>query len=270
MTSHEAFYRQIDENRFESTPKTAGPWSPGFQHAGPPSALLARQMAAIDPREGQRLADVRVDILGPVPVAELEIEVEVLRGGRSMELVQATASAAGRPALLARAWRIQTAPDDYPAVPGRRDPAEPRVGPEDVPAADGLASIIPGAHGDGYGSVIEWRFVEGGPGTQGPALAWGRQTNELVEGEAPTGWQRALVLADSGGGISLPVDPQTHRLINCDLHVVLDREPEGEWVRMSSQSLVTPGHGGVVHTELSDERGGIGYGLQTMVAQNIG
>lgn len=75
----EAFYRQLDEARFESTPMTAGPWSPDFQHAGPPAALLARQMLAVDPKEGQRLADVRIDILGPVPVAELEITTEVLR-----------------------------------------------------------------------------------------------------------------------------------------------------------------------------------------------
>ena len=30
-----AFYRQVDEARFESTPLTAGPWSPDSQHAGP-------------------------------------------------------------------------------------------------------------------------------------------------------------------------------------------------------------------------------------------
>ncbi|GAA4283548.1 thioesterase family protein [Brevibacterium daeguense] len=266
----EAFYRQIDDNRFESTPMTAGPWSPEHQHAGPPSALLARQMAAVDPREGQRLADVRVDILGPVPVVPLEISVEVIRGGRSMELVSASASANGRPALVARAWRILAAPDSYPEVPGRRDPEDPRLLPDDVPPAEEKLSTIPGAHTGGYGSAIEWRFLEGGAGTRAPAVAWGRQLNQLVEGEEPTGWQRTLVLADSGGGISLPVDPLSHRLINCDLHVVLDREPTGEWVRMNSQSIVTPGEGGLVHTELADAKGGIGYGLQTMVAQNIG
>lgn len=264
----EAFYRQLDEARFESTPMTAGPWSPGFQHAGPPAALLARQMLAVDPKEGQRLADVRIDILGPVPVAELEITTEVIRSGRSMELVSATASAGGRPALLARAWRILAAPEDYPAVPGRRDPDDPTVLPGDLPVPEERLATIPGAHTGGYGTAVEWRFIEGGD--RSPALVWGRQHNALVEGEEPTGWQRALVLADSGGGVSLPVDPARHRLINCDLHVVLDREPEGEWIRMNSQSIVTPGQGGVVHTELTDVHGGVGYGLQTMVAQNMG
>ena len=157
----EAFYRQLDDTRFESTPMTAGPWSPEFQHAGPPSALLARQMLAVDPKEGQRLADVRIDILGPVPVAELEITTEVLRSGRSMELVAATASAGGRPALLARAWRILAAPADYPLVPGRRDPGDPRIRPGDLPAAK-QTSTIPGAHTGGYGTAVEWRFIEGG------------------------------------------------------------------------------------------------------------
>lgn len=266
----EAFYRQLDDGRFESSPRTAGPWSPDFQHAGPPSALLARQMLAVDPREGQRLADFRVDILGPVPVAELTITTEVVRSGRTMELVSATASAADRPVLLARAWRILSAPADYPEVPGRRVPGDPEVLPEDAPQQEGTLSTIPHAHTGGYTSAIEWRFLEGGGNTRAPALVWGRQRNALLDGEEPTGWQRALVLADSGGGVSLPVDPRAHRFVNCDLHVVLDREPAGEWVRLSSQSVATPGHGGLVHTELADVQGPIGYGLQTMVAQHMG
>ena len=38
----EPFYAQLDENTFASSPWTAGPWGPDKQHAGPPSALLAR------------------------------------------------------------------------------------------------------------------------------------------------------------------------------------------------------------------------------------
>lgn len=267
----DAFYRELGDGRYESTPMTAGPWSPEHQHAGPPAALLAREMLAVDPKEGQRLADVRIDILGPIPVAPVQITTEVLRSGRSMELVSATLIAGDRPAALARAWRIARAPEDFPHILGRRSPEPPAPQPDEVQPPDPSAGgTIPGAHTAGYGTAIEWRFAEGGPGTRAPAVVWGRQRNALVEGEEPTGWQRALVLADSGGGVSLPVDPMQHRFINCDLHVVLDREPEGEWIRMSSQSLATPGEGGVVHTELADVRGDIGYGLQTMVAQNMG
>lgn len=261
------FYRQVDEGRFESLPATAGPWSPHAQHAGPPAALLARAMETAEGGEGQRLADVRLDILGPIPVQPLTIDVEVLRGGRSMELLQATASADDRPVATARAWRIVRAPEDFPVLTGRRtDDVGPVPGPAEAPEDRYLS--LPGAHEDGYLRAVEWRMVEGGPGTGGTTIAWGRQLLPLLADEEPTPWQRALVLADSGGGITLTVDPRRHTYINCDLHVALDRDPVGEWVRMSSQALASPGHGGTVHTTLSDELGDIGTGLQTMVAQN--
>lgn len=261
----DAFYRQLGDRSFDSLRSTAGPWSPHAQHAGPPAALLARAMERHEPAPDSRLADVRLDILGPIPVAPLEIDVEVLRGGRSMQLLQATASASGRPVAIARAWRIVRAPQDFPRLTGGR-PATVDAVPEapDQPHLD-----MPGAHTDGYLKAIEWRIVAGGVGTGGTAVAWGRQLVELVEGEEPTGWQRALVLADSGGGITLTVDPRRHTYINCDLHVALDRDPEGEWVRMDSRALATPGHGGTVHTTLADVRGELGTGLQTMVAMDV-
>lgn len=259
-----SFYRQLDERTFDSLPSTAGPWSPHAQHAGPPAALLARAMEQHEPAPGTRLADVRLDILGPIPVRPLTIETEVLRGGRSMQLLQATASVDGRPAAVARAWRITRAPDDFPHLAGRR-PATV----EPVPQASGSGHLrMPGAHEDGYLQAIEWRVVSGGVGTGGVTLAWGRQLVPLVEGEEPTRWQRALVLADSGGGITLTLDPRRHTYINCDLHVALDRDPEGEWIRMDSQALASPGHGGTVHTTLADARGELGTGLQTMVSMD--
>ncbi len=260
----DSFYRQVDEGRFESLPATAGPWSPHAQHAGPPAALLARAMETAEGGGDLRLADVRLDILGPIPVQPLTLGVEVIRGGRSMELLQATASADGRPVAIARAWRIVRAPEDFPVLAGHRTDD---IGPAPDPANDaGDHLSLPGAHEDGYLRAVEWQILEGGPGTGGTTSAWGRQLVPLVADEEPSPWQRALVLADSGGGITLTLDPRRHTYINCDLHVVLDRDPAGEWIRMSSQALATPGHGGTVHTTLSDERGDLGTGLQTMVA----
>ena len=172
----EAFYRQVDEGRFESLPATAGPWSPHAQHPGPPAALLARAMEQHDARGDMRLADVRMDILGPIPLVPLTVEVEVLRGGRSMELLQATAGSEGTTLAIARSWRIVRAPEDFPRLQGRRT-----GGPDPVPEGAGDGRLeIPGMHLDGYVSAIEWRTVEGGVGTGGTAVAWGRQLIPLL------------------------------------------------------------------------------------------
>lgn len=259
-----SFYRQVDSTRFESTPLTAGPWSPQAQHGGPPAALLARAIENHEPVPDTRLASVRADILGPIPVAPLDIEVTTVRAGRSMWLVEATASALGKPVITARGWRLTRSPADFPTMPGTRAEVAPTPPPASCTAP---TKRIPHAHMDGYLSVIEWRYAHHG---QGVAHAWGRQTVPLVDSEDPTPWQRTLVLADSGGGISYSLNPAEHLFINCDLYVALDRDLDGEWLLMKSESLAQPGGGGLVRTVFADERGEIGMGLQTMVAQNVG
>src|SRR4051812_42825407 len=48
------------------TALTRGPWDPRHQHAGPPSALLARAIEAAGGIEDGQLARITVDILRPV------------------------------------------------------------------------------------------------------------------------------------------------------------------------------------------------------------
>ena len=102
----EAFYEPLGGGRFRSTDHTAGPWDARSQHAGPPAALLGRALEATDPREGTLLSRVTFEILGPVPVAEVEVESRVARPGRTVELLEAELRAGGRPVMTARAWRL--------------------------------------------------------------------------------------------------------------------------------------------------------------------
>ena len=43
----DAYYLPLGGDRFTATEHTQGPWDPGLQHGGPPSALLAREVARI-------------------------------------------------------------------------------------------------------------------------------------------------------------------------------------------------------------------------------
>jgi hypothetical protein len=255
----EPFYAQLDENTFASSPWTAGPWGPDKQHAGPPSALLARAMERFEPREGHRLGRVSVDVLGAVPVAPLRIEVERLRSGRRLELFEATALADDRPVLVARAWRLACTPDDFPSVP-ERPALDPPELPEEVPIR------LHGIHLDGYLSAVEFRFEHGSFDEPGPSMGWGRQKVLLLADETPTGWQRVLLLADSGSGISLALDPSEHPAINCDLSVTLHRDPTTEWVGLDAATTITAGSGAMTTTTLLDRTGPIGIATQTLLA----
>jgi hypothetical protein len=100
-----AFYEPLDDERFRSTVHTTGPWDARSQHAGPPSALLARAVERCGPREEMVFARATVELLGPVPVADVEVRARVARPGRSVELVEAVLSAGGRDAARIGAWR---------------------------------------------------------------------------------------------------------------------------------------------------------------------
>lgn len=258
-----AFYEQVDEGRFASSPLTAGPWSPDAQHAGPPSALLVRAMERVERAPGVRLSRVSVDVLGPVPVAPLDIEVHTIRPGRSVELLEATASVDGRPALVARGWRMRATPEDFP-VHGTHD------GPPVPESPRERGAMMSFAHADGYLSVVDFSFDAGDGDTLGPASAWGRSRLDLIEGEAMTGWQHTVLVADSASGISLATDPLTHPAVNCDLVVSLHREPEPGWVHLHSETVGGPGSGVLTDTLLSDDRGRIGRSVQNLYGRRVG
>ena len=52
-------------------------------------------------------ARVTVEILGPIPVAELTVTTAVVRPGKSVELVEATMTHGDRAVATARAWRVR-------------------------------------------------------------------------------------------------------------------------------------------------------------------
>lgn len=253
------FYEQLDETTFASSQSTEGPWGPDSQHAGPPSALLSRAIERFEPRDGHRLGRVTVDILRAVPVAPLRIEVERLRSGRRLELLEARAEADGRLVLVARAWRLECVPDDVASRPD-----DPPLVPPELP--DAQPFDLPGVHRDGYLAAIDFRFERGSFDEWGSAMAWVRPRVPLLDGEELTGWQRALVVADSGSGISMVHDPMQYPAINCDLSVTLHRDPETEWIGLDAATVINAGSGAMTTTSLLDRRGPIGIAVQTLLA----
>src|SRR5215217_787248 len=185
------FYAPLGEGRYLASESTSGPWSPEHQHAGPPAALLGRELERCEARPEMILARVSYEILNPVPVAEVEVEASVVRPGRSVELLEATLRAGGRPVVLARAWR--TLRTEAPAAGA--DPAPPARPDAPTPPPAAL-------EGFGYGEAVELRFSAGGWDEPGPATVWTRLRVPVVDDEEPTGLQRVLAVADSGNGVS--------------------------------------------------------------------
>ncbi len=250
-----SFYRTIGEGRFLATAHTTGPWDAGAQHAGPPSALLGRAIESVAPREEVMVARMTVEILGAIPVGELDLACRVSRPGRSVELVEASLSAAGREVARASAWRVRrTTGAEVPS----RLPAPPAL-----PAPQ--AEVRPEGWVEGYLQAIEWRWVQGRIVEPGPATVWGRMRHPLVDDEVPSPLQRVLILADSGNGVSAELDPRVWWFINPELSVHLHREPVGEWVCLDAATTVSEGGVGLATSVLSDQHGPLGVGAQTLL-----
>ena len=77
----------------------------------------------------------------------------------------------------------------------------------------------------------------------------------LIEGEEPSPRDRVLVAADSGNGVSAPLDYRRFLFINTDLSVTLRRLPRGEWVGLDAVTYAEPDGVGISDTTLHDERG---------------
>lgn len=255
----QAFYEREGE-LYAATELTRGPWDPGAQHAGPPAALLGRELERLPDAAEFHIGRVTCEILGSVPIAPVRLSARVVRPGRRVQLLEAELrDEAGTPLMRANAWRIRTAAVEIPAA-ALAAPAPP-PGPEQGAEGD----FFPTGEELGYHSAMEVRFVRGGFLEPGPALVWLRMRQPLVAGEEPSPLQRVLVTADVGNGVSAALDYRRYLFINVDLTVHLERLPAGEWVCVDAVTLPQPHGVGTAESVLADEGGRIGRALQTLL-----
>ena len=251
----DAFY-SVEGVRAVPSDLTRGPWDPKAQHAGPPSALLARALERCEPRDGARIGRVTVEILAPVPIRPLTVSARVARPGRSVELLEASLEGPDGDVMRARGWRLTEA--DITAEWERAEPPPGREGAEAL-------EFFPTGEKVGWHTAMEIVFARGRFLDPGPATVWMRPRVELVAGEPISPLQRTMLAADGGNGVSAPLDWSDFIFINTDLSVHLLRPPEGEWVCLDS---VTHVDGlGMTDTALWDERGRIGRAAQTLLVR---
>lgn len=256
----EAFYEQADgEGEYVASELTRGPWDPGSQHAGPPSALLGREIEAMDGFDDFQVGRVVFEILRPVPIGPVRIACRVLRPGRKVQLVEATLSNDDGELMRATAWLLRVSELELSEGAVRSDAPPP--GPEQ----GWTPEFFPTGQDVGYHTAMEWKAVAGAFLEAGPATVWMRMRQPLVAGEEPSALQRALVAADVGNGISSVLDWREYVFINVDLTVHFERLPEGEWVCVDAVSRPQASGIGTAESVLSDQGGRIGRAAQSLL-----
>ena len=204
-----------------------------------------------------------MDLLGPVPVAELSLESTVLRPGRSVSLRQAELSdQRGRVVARAQGWA-------FPEVSRDSGPGGFGVPLEHGPA-DGHYEEAPSSWSSGYLDSVEWRWVEGAITSPGPAVVWMRPLVPLVSGEEMSPLQRLLTCVDSASGASAALDVAEWNFLNTDLTVHVVRPPTGEWICLRAETTLGTGAVGLAASEVYDEQGLVARSAQALLVQPRG
>lgn len=251
-----------DGAAFVATRYAAGPWHPDLQHGGAPSALVAWAAEQVPTATPMRVARVTVELLRPVPVDRLDIETEVIRDGRKIQLVQVRLLHAGKEVTRAVVLRMRIADLPLPPEAAMRD----HPGSPDGIADDEQFRAV--SQGDvNFGFNFDVRRIRGGFRQLGPGQVWFRQHRALIAGEPLTPVTRAMAVADFSNGISpvLPFDEWT--FLNADLSVSFARAPEGEWLFSEAESWIGDDGAGLAMTRLADTRGWFGSAVQSLVVE---
>jgi Thioesterase-like superfamily len=253
-----AYFERLGQNTFRATEHTGGAWDLQTQHIAPALGLLAHMVETDrDVRRDDRLVITRLsyDILGTVPIAEVETEVRMLRAGRTIELVEAVLGNNGRPAVRLRAWLM--GPRDTAAVQGTGHARMP--GPRECEPWD-PTTIWRG----GFIATVDVRRLQAAPGR---ASVWVRTDVPLLDDEEVSVLSRFVGLLDVANGMTVRAAPEQVAFPNVDLTAHFFDQPRGEWLGLDTTVSFGPSGVGLTISVLHDERGPIGTSSQSLTVR---
>ena len=256
----ESAFIALAHGAYGATELTRGPWHPDHQHAGPPIALVAREIErAAAALELTHIARLTANLLRPIPIAELGVEVQTEYAGRNAAHFAARLHAGGKEVARFTALAQREAELDIPAgLAGHPLPLAPR------PVEESSAARFPfSRERTGYQDLVENRIAEG-TFFRGPCAAWFRMRHPLLAGEEPSALQRVAVAADSGNGISAVLDFSRYVFVNSDLTINLLRRPQGEWICIDACTLLGPLGSGIAEARIFDALGLVGRSTQSL------
>lgn len=249
------YFERTGPATFMPTKHVGGAWNTDEQHIAPALGLMThlvetdhRRRRADDPLAVSRLS---FDILGVLPMDEVEVEVRPLRPGRTIELTEAVLSHAGRPAVLLRAWLL--ASRDTSAIAGTD--LAPLPPPDSMPAWD-PTEVWPG----GFIASAQVRRDQAAPGR---ARYWVRTDVPLLD-EPTSPLASAARLFDIANGMTVRASPTEVGFPNVDLTAHLARAPRPGWLGFDTTVTFGPDGHGLTSSTIHDEAGPIGTLAQSL------
>lgn len=261
-TQPTSYYVRIGKNRFQPTSHTGGAWRTTEQHMAPAAGLLINELMRYEPREDMHYSRFAFEILGTIHFDEVEIKVETLRPGRTIELVQAEMFVQGRVCIRLSAWRLMTG-DSTPVAVIHDETMRP------------IDECVEGNQlqdwNGGWIASLTTRHDPDLVRKPGRYKLWMTHPYDLVEGEKTDPMVKILSMADTANGVAPAMDPSSSGFgfPNIDMQLHLYRQPTGSWLGVDATVNVGTEGVGLTSAVLSDENGPFGRSEQILTIRQV-
>ncbi len=262
MSDHRAVYfERTDVGGYRPTSHAGGAWSNDELHMAPVSGAIVDaidRFIAAGTSKPMTVARISFDILGKLPATDFDVDVRVMRPGRTIELLEAVLTSQGRPTINARVWLL--ADHDTSKVAGgqlRRLPHPDKLTP----------SRLTGEWPGGYISSLDVRYC--GEPSAGRGQAWVSTDVDLVAGQQTSDLAQFVGLVDTANGVAVRQSPTEWMFPNVDLTIHLHRQPRGRWVGLDTSVTFGPTGHGLTSTVLHDLDGPVGMAEQMLTVRPL-
>lgn len=253
-----AYFERLGPGSFRPTDHVSGAWDESTQHIGPAPGLLVHAVELdLAGRRDDPMAISRLtyELLGVVPMDAVDVQVEVIRPGRAIELVEATYSHGDRTGIRLRAW-LQQPRDTGPIAGDAFDPLPP---PGAMEPWDPTS-----VWGGGYLASARVRRDSRGPGRARYRV---HTDVPLISAEEVSPLARMTALVDIANGMAIRADPDVVAFPNIDLTAHLVRSPAGKWLGFDTRVTFGPGGMGLTGSVIHDENGPVGTVSQSLTVR---
>lgn len=242
---------------FLPQPHAHSPWSTDMLHGRLLGGLLARAVEIEHGDPELQFARLTVDLFRNTGMVPVRVETGVVRQGRRIKVVDATAYADDQPVARASAVMLRRGEQ-----PNGQVPSTP---PWDMPAPDALGpapeSPLP---------FDVWYVDESGNPAKdlriaGKRRAWARERHNLVDDEPMSPFVRAAMAGDFASPLA-NYSTTGLEFINSDYTLTLSRLPVGDLIGFESSGHISDAGVAVAECTVHDLNGPVGFCSVTAVA----
>lgn len=256
-----SYFTSLSDGRFMPTEHSGGAWRDDELHLAPVAGLVVHEMERW--REANTdgslvFSRFSFEVLGQIGREAIELSTELLRSGRTIQLIETTAVIAGRVIIRARGWMLQAS--DTAEVEGHEFDEMPPLSECDE---DAWLLQWPG------GFIRTLRAKQDSGGRPGRVRVWVTSEMPLIAGVTSSPLANFAKMLDTANGVAVRQSPSEWMFPNVDLTLHLFRQPSGDTMGVDTRANFGAGGIGLTSSTLHDALGPVGTIQQSLTLRRL-